>query len=99
MVKLYDQKNSTTTVKKSVDEEINEYSDLQFEEFITLPINRIRFKYSKNLNFDYGFSTARQSWYSSDNVITECCSDVSELVTSYNDNKGNNYIFHDLYYT
>lgn len=96
MVKLYEQKNSTTTAKKSVDEEINEYSDLQFEEYITLPINRIRFKYNKDQNCDYGFSTSRQSWYSSDNIITRCCSDVSELVTAFNNNNGNNYIFYDL---
>lgn len=97
MVKLYQQKDSATTVKKPVDEEINAYADLSFEEYITRPINRIRFKYNKDQNFDYGHSATRQSWYVSDNIITSCCSDVGELVTAFNNNKGNNYIFNDLY--
>lgn len=94
--KLY-KKTSSATEKKPVDEEINAYADLSFEEYTTRPINRIRFKYNKDLNFDYGHSATRQSWYVSDNIITSCCSDVGELVTAFNDNKGNNYIFNDLY--
>lgn len=97
LVVLYQQKNSATTVKKPVDEEINAYADLSFEEYTTRPINRIRFKYNKDLNFDYGHSATRQSWYVSDNIITSCCSDVGALITAFNDNKGNNYIFNDLY--
>lgn len=97
MINLYQQKNSATTVKKPIDEEITAYADLSFEEYTTRPINRIRFKYNKDLNFDYGHSATRQSWYVSDNIITSCCSDVGELVTAFNDNKGNNYIFNDLY--
>lgn len=87
----------STTEKKPVDEEINAYADLSFEEYTTRPINRIRFKYNKDLNFDYGHSATRQSWYVSDNIITSCCSDVGALITAFNDNKGNNYIFNDLY--
>lgn len=97
MVQLYKQENSAKTAKKPVDEEINAYADLSFEEYTTRPINRIRFKYNKDLNFDYGHSATRQSWYVSDNIITSCCSDVGELITAFNDNKGNNYIFNDLY--
>ena len=97
MVNLYQQKNSATTVKKPVDEEITAYADLSFEEYTTRPINRIRFKYNKDQNYDYGHSTTRQSWYVSDNIITSCCNDVGELITAFNDNKGNNYIFNDLY--
>lgn len=97
MVKLYQQKDSATTVKKPVDEKINAYADLNFEEYTTRPINRIRFKYNKDQNYDYGHSATRQSWYVSDNIITSCCSDVGELITAFNDNKGNNYIFNDLY--
>lgn len=94
--KLY-KATSSATEKKPVDEEINAYADLSFEEYTTRPINRIRFKYNKDLNFDYGHSATRQSWYVSDNIITSCCSDVGELITAFNDNKGNNYIFNDLY--
>lgn len=97
LVQLYKQENSAKTVKKPVDEEINAYADLSFEEYTTRPINRIRFKYNKDLNFDYGHSATRQSWYVSDNIITSCCSDVGDLVTAFNNNKGNNYIFNDLY--
>ena len=97
MVQLYEQESSAKTVKKSVDEEILAYADLEFEEYTTRPINRIRFKYNEDLNFDYGHSATRQSWYVSDNIITSCCSDVGELITAFNDNKGNNYIFNDLY--
>ena len=94
--KLY-KKTSSATEKKPVDEEITAYADLSFEEYTTRPINRIRFKYNKDQNCDYGFSTDRQSWYVSDNIITSCCSDVGELVTAFNNNNGNNYIFYDLY--
>lgn len=94
--KLY-KATSSATEKKPVDEEINAYADLSFEEYTTRPINRIRFKYNKDQNYDYGHSATRQSWYVSDNIITSCCSDVGELVTAFNNNKGNNYIFNDLY--
>lgn len=97
MVQLYEQESSAKTVKKSVDEEILAYADLEFEEYTTRPINRIRFKYNKDLNFDYGHSATRQSWYVSDNIITSCCSDVGDFVTAFNNNNGNNYIFNDLY--
>ena len=97
MVKLYQQKDSFTTDKKPVDEEITAYADLSFEEYTTRPINRIRFKYNKDQNYDYGHSATRQSWYVSDNIITSCCSNVGELVTAFNNNNGNNYIFNDLY--
>ena len=66
--KLY-KKTSSATEKKPVDEEITAYADLSFEEYTTRPINRIRFKYNKDQNSDYGFSTDRQSWYVSDNII------------------------------
>ena len=94
--KLY-KATSSATEKKPVDEEITAYADLSFEEYTTRPINRIRFKYNKDQNYDYGHSATRQSWYVSDNIITSCCSDVGELVTAFNNNKGNNYIFNDLY--
>ena len=101
MVKLYQQKDSFTTDKKPVDEEITAYADLSFEEYTTRPINRIRFKYNKDQNCDYGHSATRQSWYVSDNIITSCCSDVGELVTAFSKNNDNgninNYIFNDLY--
>lgn len=97
MVKLYQQKDSFTTDKKPVNEEITAYADLSFEEYTTRPINRIRFKCNKDQNYDYGHSATRQSWYVSDNIITSCCSNVGELVTAFNNNNGNNYIFNDLY--
>ena len=94
--RLY-KKTSSATEKKPVDEEINAYADLSFEEYTTRSINRIRFKYNKDQNCNYGFSADRQSWYVSDNIITSCCSNVSEFVNAFNDNNGNNYIFNDLY--
>lgn len=98
LTKLYKQVNTASaTEKKPVDEIITAYADLTFEEYTTRPINRIRFKYNKDKNFDYGHSATRQSWYVSDNLITSCCSDVSEFVTAFNDNNGKNYIFYDLY--
>ncbi len=101
LTKLYKQVNTaSSTEKKPVDEEINAYADLSFEEYTTRPINRIRFKFNKDQNCDYGFSTDRQSWYISDNVITSCCSDVSEFVNAFYQNNSNtvlNYIFYDLY--
>lgn len=98
LTKLYKQVNTASaTEKKLVDEIITAYADLTFEEYTTRPINRIRFKYNKDKNFDYGHSATRQSWYVSDNLITSCCSDVSEFVTAFNDNNGKNYIFYDLY--
>ena len=98
LTKLYKQVNTASaTEKKPVDEIITAYADLTFEEYTTRPINRIRFKYNKDKNFDYGHSATRQSWYVSDNLITSCCSDVSEFITAFNDNNGKNYIFNDLY--
>lgn len=98
LTKLYKQVNTASaTEKKPVDEIITAYADLTFEEYTTRPINRIRFKYNKDKNFDYGHSATRQSWYVSDNLITSCCSDVGEFVTAFNDNNGKNYIFNDLY--
>jgi hypothetical protein len=34
---------------------------------------------------------------SDDNIITKCCTDISELVKNFNNTNGNNYIFADLY--
>ncbi len=96
-IRLYQQISSAKTSKKAVDEIIPSYADLTFEEYVTRPINRIRFTYNKNKDFDYGHSQTRQSWYISDNLITKCCTDVGAIVTAFNDNKGNNYIFSDLY--
>lgn len=97
LTKLYKQDNATATiVKKSVDEEINAYSELTFEEYETRPINRIRFKYAKNNTMDYGFSDEKQSWYISDNLITSCCNEISNFVKAFYINE-KNYIFYDLY--
>lgn len=100
--KLY-KETSESTEKKSVDEEISAYADLSFEEYITCPINKIRFKYNKDSIFNYGFSDDKQSWYVSDNIITSCCNyvSVSNLVGAFWKNNGDNniknYIFNDLY--
>ena len=96
-VQLYKQQSTANTAKKDVDEVIESYADLTFEEYITKPINRIRFRYNKNKNMDYGYSTKKESWYVSDNLITSCCTDAGDIVTAFNNNKGNNYIFRDLY--
>lgn len=96
-ITLYKQQ-SNQTAKKDVDETISEYTDLEFEEYVTRPINRIRFSENKNGHSDYGFSTDRQSWYISDNIITKSCINASELVTAFKPgNSKNNYIFYDLY--
>ena len=96
-VGLYKQLPTSNTTKKDVDEVIESYANLTFEEYITQPINRIRFRYNKNKNQDYGYSNKKQSWYVSDNLITSCCTDVLDIVTAFNDGNGNNYIFGDLY--
>lgn len=95
-VKLYKQKTSTETEKKSVDEVIEQYADLEFEEYITRPINRIRFTQNKDQNKDYGYSSEKSSWYISDNLITKSCTDAGNLVVAFNSG-GNNYIFGDLF--
>lgn len=77
---------------------IENYSSLDFEEYTTSNINLIKFKYDKDKYFAYGHTQEKkQSWYISDNLITSCCTDISELVTNFNDNSGNNYIFDSLY--
>nr|DAX10517.1 MAG TPA: hypothetical protein [Bacteriophage sp.] len=77
---------------------IENYSSLDFEEYTTSNINLIKFKYDKDKYFAYGHAQEKkQSWYISDNLITSCCTDISELVTNFNDNSGNNYIFDSLY--
>lgn len=79
-------------------ETIEFYSDLEFEEYTTTPINLIKFTYNKDKTFVYGHTEQeKQSWYISDNIITSCCTDVRELITAFNDNNGANYIFYDLY--
>lgn len=78
-------------------ETIEYYSNLTFEEFVTRPINIINFQYNKDQFFKYGFSTGKQSWYISENIITSCCTDVNDIVEAFNDNNGTNYIFYDLY--
>ena len=56
------------------------------------------FNYYKDSYFSYGHTEEeKQSWYISDNIITACCTDIAGIVTSFNDNKGNNYIFYNLY--
>lgn len=94
---LYNQISSSKTDTKLVNEYIRGYSDLEFEEYVTQPINRIRFPENKSGHFDYGFSTDKQSWYVSDNLITKCCTSAQKFVVAFNDNKGNNYIFNQLY--
>ena len=77
---------------------IENYSSLDFEEYTTSNINLVKFKYDKDKYFAYGHTQEKkQSWYISDNLITSCCTDISELVTNFNDNSGNNYIFDSLY--
>lgn len=95
-IKLYSEVD-TATIKKPVNEVIDSYANLSFEEFTTRSINLIQFQYNRNSYYKYGYSTEKQSWYSSDNLITSCCTDISELVTAFNDNNGSNYIFGDLY--
>lgn len=78
-------------------ETLDNYSSLDFEEYETKNINLIKFPYNKDKYYSYGYTDNKQSWYISDNLITACCTDVTKLVTNFNDNNGNNYIFGDLY--
>lgn len=94
---LYNQITSSETDTKSVNESILGYLDLEFEEYVTQPINRIRFSENKNGHFDYGYSANKQSWYVSDNLITKCCSSAQKFVVAFSNGKGNNYIFNHLY--
>lgn len=85
-------------ILNSKTEVVDNYSNLDFEEYTTRSINLIKFKYNKDSYFSYGHTEEeKQSWYISDNIITACCTDIAGIVTSFNDNKGNNYIFYNLY--
>lgn len=77
-------------------EDIEYYKDLTFQEYTTRPINIIKFQYAKDQTFAFGHGADKQSWYVSDNIITRCCTDVSEIIMAFNSN-GQNYIFYDLY--
>ncbi|MEE1218590.1 MAG: hypothetical protein U0L20_01545 [Ruminococcus sp.] len=78
-------------------EYIDFYAELDFEEYVTVPINLIIFQYNKDVDFKYGYGTGgKQSWYISENVITKCCTDVTSLITNFSTD-GANYIFNDLY--
>lgn len=101
-VKLYQRSGENYENKKvDVAEIIPSYQDLEFEEYITRPINRIRFEYNKNKKFDYGYSTGKESWYLSDNELTKCLTGADELVNNFfqRTEQGvvHNYIFYDLY--
>ena len=77
-------------------ETIDYYSDLTFEEYTTAPINIVKFPYNKDKLFAYGHGADKQSWYISDNIITKCCTDISNIVMALNEG-GNNYIFGNVY--
>lgn len=97
--KLYEYDETASANKqKSVDEEITAYADLNFEEYITAPIRLVKFKYNKDQYFGWGFSSEKASRYISDNIITSCCSDITELVKAFlQESNALNYIFNDLY--
>ncbi len=88
------------TSKKPVDETITSYADLTFEEYVTRNINKLRFKYNKNQNYDYTYNASKESWYIADNIITKCCTSVGELLTNFykkiDDTLTSNYIFGDI---
>lgn len=88
------------TSKKIVDETIMSYADLTFEEYVTRNINKLRFKYNKNQNYDYAYQTTKESWYIAENIITKCCTSVNELITNFykqiDDTHISNYIFGDI---
>ena len=76
------------------------YADLTFEEYVTRNINKLRFKYNKNQNYDYAYQTTKESWYIAENIITKCCTSVNELITNFykqiDDTHISNYIFGDI---
>ena len=80
-------------------EHIPAYSELDWEEYVTAPINLIQFYYggSDPKPFKYGHAQERPSEYVSDNLITKCCTDIGDFVRNFNDNNGHNYIFGNLY--
>ena len=45
----------------------------------------------------WGHSQNPPSKYISDNIITKCCTNITDLVHAFNDNNGHNYIFNNLY--
>ena len=72
------------------------YSELTFEEFVTTPINLIKFPYKNDYVFAYGNTgVEKQSWYISDNILSSCCEDISELIMSFN---GDNFFGHVFTY-
>ena len=80
-------------------ETISYYKDLEWEEYETGPITLLKFTYGgeSDLYHSYGRSSDTPSIYISDNIITKCCSSVSELITAFYDSQGNDYIFNDIY--
>ncbi|MEE1061744.1 MAG: hypothetical protein UH080_08025 [Ruminococcus sp.] len=79
---------------ESQTEVIENYSELTFEEFVTTPINLIKFPYKNDNVFAYGNTgVEKQSWYISDNILSSCCEDISEIIESFNINNFFGYVF------
>lgn len=75
---VIDYKENSTAVDVPI------YEDLQFEEYITQTIDGVVFTYGDNKQAIYGRAStqARPScYYSDDNVITNCCSDRSIVLS------------------
>ena len=73
-------------VNAQLDEEIEYYSDLEWEEYEIAPITSAKFVYGgENDNYYfYPFFTADTlSVYISDNIITKCCSNIATLVDNF----------------
>ena len=57
----------------------------------------VSFPYKGNKRFDYGSTNDKRRWYISDNVITNCSTNVSNFITAFYASGGLNYIFNNLY--
>lgn len=77
-------------------ETIQYYYDLEWEEYETAKITGINFSYnsSDEKNYLYGYASETPSMYtSSDNLIANCSTDISQYVWSFE----NNGVFKDVY--
>lgn len=61
-------------------EEITYYKDLEWEEYDTAPITGTQFSYNGENDTYYAWGYAATSIYTSENLITKCCTDVATLV-------------------
>lgn len=87
----------TETEKIPPSENIQAYSNIEFEEYTVKPIHYISFPYNDNKHYAYG-SDKNNSCYLSDNIITRMMTNNRDFVFGFKRTpNGKNFIFNDLY--